>query len=166
MKEIWKDIEDYEGYYQISNFGRVRNRYKKLIKANISSVGYPWVCLQKDYSRKWKTIHRLISLHFIPNPDNLPQVNHKNGIKTDNRVENLEWCTVSYNSHHAYDTGLKMSSKGESHGMVKLSENNVKEIRKLLNNGLSCIKIAKIFEVTRQTIGNIKRGSNWGHLKE
>jgi len=122
MEEIWKDIEDYRGVYQVSSIGRVRRL--KRIRENILSCapntsGYPTVHLCKNGKRSTKTVHRLIAQAFIPNPENKPQINHKNGIRPDNRLENLEWCTSSENNLHAYRTSKRKVLRGENHGMSK-----------------------------------------------
>ena len=110
--EVWKDIEGYEGLYQISNLGRVKRMYReiviqggfvkkpsikplncKILRQKIDRYGYPVVILTKDKKRKDWTVHRLVALTFIDNPLNKPSVDHKNTIRTDNRVENLRWLT-------------------------------------------------------------------------
>lgn len=103
MREIWKDIPGYEGLYQASNLGNIRSLYNyrkyNILTQNIKR-GYYQIGLRKNGIRKWHQVQRLIASSFIPNPNNLPQVNHKNENKLDNRVENLEWCSVSYNNSY------------------------------------------------------------------
>lgn len=111
MEEIWKDIKGYEGLYQVSNLGKVRSMDRwvahkgnskvfvvgKLIKLQTKKNGYIRVDLSKNHKHKHYAVHRLVAQAFIPNPDNLPQVNHKDEDKTNNRVDNLEWCDNHYN---------------------------------------------------------------------
>ena len=103
MKEIFKDIKNYEGLYQVSNLGRVYSvRNNKILKPKLNKYGYLSVNLKYKGSRVTKSIHRLVGEAFIPNPNDLPQVNHKDEDKTNNCVDNLEWCTAKYN--HNYGT--------------------------------------------------------------
>lgn len=120
--EIWKDIEGFEGYYQISNKGNVRsvNRFDGVhdrqglpIKQNLKQNGYLQVGLRKHGKRKWFGVHRLVAIHFIENPDNKPQVNHIDGNKLNNTVENLEWVTGGENQTHAVKMGLRIMPRGE-----------------------------------------------------
>lgn len=119
MTEQWRDISGYEGIYQVSNLGRVKRlerdvpqsnhghlQYQhideRILKARPTKGGYPLILLRgaSDGKRRGFSVHRLVAGAFIPNPDNLPQVNHKNEIRTDNRADNLEWCTSLYNMHY------------------------------------------------------------------
>lgn len=115
-KQIWKDIEGYEGLYQVSNTGKVRSlNYRctgksKTLKQDTTKFGYNLIVLYKNHKRKVYLVHRLVALVFIPNPLNLPQVNHIDEDKTNNAVWNLEWCTPKYNSN--YGTRLERCSKG------------------------------------------------------
>ena len=101
MEEIFKEIIGYEGLYWISNLGNVKSKHK-ILKPVINKDGYYCVSLSKKGKLKTYTLHRLIALHFIENPDNLPQVNHKDEDKLNNSISNLEWCTQQYN--HDYGT--------------------------------------------------------------
>ncbi len=110
MNEQLKDIPGYEGLYAISSTGRVWAHPNRLheglwLKPSLKK-GYYFVCLCLGALIHQKTIHRLVAQSYVPNPNNYPQVNHLNGIKIDNRAENLEWCTPSQNSKHGWDTGL------------------------------------------------------------
>lgn len=133
--EIWKDIAGYEGLYQVSNWGRVRSfgngknyKYGRILKQSKNGSGYLFVCLCKNGKKKNYTIHRLVSETFIPNPDNLPQVNHKDENKNNNFCGtpendftdgNLEWCTPSYNSN--YGTRNKRASEKKTNGKMSKS---------------------------------------------
>lgn len=116
---LWADVPGWEGRYEVSNDGLVRSWWygkKHLtigreLKQKIDRYGYPVVCLHQGARKEFPTVHRLVALAFIENPEKKPQVNHKNGIKTDNRVENLEWSTASENIQHAFDTGLISKEK-------------------------------------------------------
>ena len=98
-KEVWKDVVGYEGLYKISNHGNVYSNYtNKCLRAGTHKDGYKYVNLTKDGEKKYKTIHRLVAEAFIPNPDNLPMVNHRDETPSNNNVDNLEWCDCSYNN--------------------------------------------------------------------
>lgn len=120
MNEIWKPMKDYEGYYEVSNKGRIKslerkqgNRMlkEKILKLPIYRTGYPYVFLSKNGKNKKYTIHRLVAEAFIPNPENKPVVNHIDSVRDNNFVENLEWATVSENMFHAYTLGGQRKNK-------------------------------------------------------
>jgi hypothetical protein len=132
--EIWRDIEGYEGLYQVSNMGRVKSLernvvkgkgglYKieeKILKSGKHSGGYLYVCLYNEGKIKYYTIHRLVANAFIPNPNNFPQVNHKDEDKTNNRVENLEWCDRKYNCN--YGTHNERMAKSRSKPVLQFTK--------------------------------------------
>lgn len=109
-KEIWKDVVGYEGLYQVSNLGRIKSlfRYKRILKPIVGSQGYLYVSLyNKNKKMKSKRMHQLIAQAFIPNPNKLPFVNHKDENVTNNNVNNLEWCNAKYNCN--YGTRIQRS---------------------------------------------------------
>ena len=110
MEEKWKDIKSYEGIYQVSNLGRVRSFAKSydphIMTPMPNQKGYMRIFLINGTKHKWLRVHRLVAMAFIPNPNNLPQVNHKDGNKLNNCVDNLEWVTNQENCEHAQRNGL------------------------------------------------------------
>ena len=163
--EEWKDIKGYEGLYQVSNLGRVKNRHGRILKSIIDRYGYITYGLSKKSIIKYFKSHRLVAIHFISNSDNLPEVNHINGIKTDNRVENLEWCTSSQNQIHAFKIGLQTSHKGEECYNSKLTEKQVLEIRaKYIPKKYTQQNLANEYGVTRSTVQEIISNKIWRHI--
>lgn len=106
IKEIWKDITGYEGRYKVSNLGKVKSLISNRILSPVCIQGYLLVDLSANGKAIKKFIHRLVAIHFIPNPDSKPQVNHKKGNKKDNRATQLEWVTDRENKVHAYYNNL------------------------------------------------------------
>lgn len=138
MQEIWKDIEGYEGCYQVSNLGRVKSLMygkEKILKAQVVTNGYLAVSLCKEGKIKKHTIHRLVAKAFIENPDNLPQVNHRDENKTNNTIQNLEWCSAEYNMN--YGNRNKRS--------VESNTNNPKKSKQVL-----CVETNKIYPSVMQ----------------
>lgn len=128
MEEIWKDIAGYKDY-KISNEGKVKSLkgVAKILKGGIDLSGYHIVTLLNNKIQSTKTIHRLVAIAFIPNAENKRTVNHKNGIKTDNRVENLEWNTYSENMNHSFKNGLRKigGSHPNARKMIDISNGKI-----------------------------------------
>lgn len=162
-KEIWKDISDYEGLYKISNLSRIKslNRYRKgkggfsvlvkerIMAQHINPYGYPCVMLQ-NCSEKLYIVHRLLAIAFIPNPENKRTINHKNGIKHDNRLENLEWATYSENMYHAIHSLGKENPPSQKGKFGVLSPCS-KPIIKMTKDGHSIKKYSCAREAERET---------------
>ena len=180
-KEIWKDILEFENMYQISNLGNVKG-LKRTIKGNKSTwtkeecilkifldkKGYSQIRLSKENIKTTKKIHRLVAIAFLPNPDNKPQVNHKDGIKTNNYPSNLEWCTNSENQIHAYKKGLNKHT--ENHNIAnakkgllkrKLSAEDVINLRKMRENGLTYKKIGEHFNISGKFVEQIIKNKKY-----
>jgi hypothetical protein len=168
MSEVWKDIKGYEGIYQVSNKGRVK-RIKVSTGANLRTIrpslsaGYPAVGLHKNDKRERFYVHRLVAEAFIPNPENKPQVNHKDGNKRNPVSSNLEWCTSKENYvHAACKLGVMYTPRGSQQGNSLLTEVQVLEIKK---SSLKQRELAVIYKVAISTIGTIRCGRSWKHVK-
>ena len=159
MKEIWKDISDYEGLYQISNFGRVKNSKNHFILQHNGSSKYLLVVLYKNGIQKNHLVHRLVAKTFVENPSNLPQVNHKDENILNNYANNLEWCTSLYNQH--YGTKYERMMKSKQRQMKRISQydlqdnyiktfNSISEAARELNgnrqNIIDCLKNKKKYK--------------------
>ena len=175
MTEIWKDIDNYKGLYQVSNLGKVRSldrevRYKggwkskrsgRVLKQATMKSGYKTITLKKDGGGDTFLVHRLVLITFKGTLLNY-QVNHKDGNKGNNNLINLEWMTGAENTRHAVDNNL--NCYGERHGGSKLKESEVKEIL-YGHKGLTQQEIADIYGVAQTTISMIRTSTNWKHLK-
>ena len=194
--EIWKDIPEFEGLYQVSTYGRVKSFHTKkgkILKQRINRRGYCYVTLYNNDETKQKSVHSLVVLTFIgPYPKGM-EINHINGIKLDNTVNNLEYCTHIFNVEHAkknklYKYGDESSSRknpetvsrgnkhytkqhpelvarGEKAGPSKLKDKQIKEIRTLYNSGSFTQRdLAKMFNTKQQNIFAIVNNKSWKHL--
>jgi len=179
-KEIWKDVSGYAGLYKVSNLGEVRsvnravlkndntkqNRIGKLLTAHPEHRGYMQVTLCISGKRKTMKVHRIVMNAFSLNPMMKRTINHKNGIKSDNRLCNLEWSTLSENVIHAFDTGLNKPLRGETNGNSKLTEENVIDIKTNCNGSVESLNLfASKYNVTKQAIRLIINNKNWRHIK-
>ena len=150
MEEVWKDIRGLENV-KASNMGNIMLNGD--IKKSHNSYGYRLVSIKG----KRFIVHRLIAMAFIPNPENKPEVNHKNGIKNDNRLENLEWVTHEENHIHASINGL--TAHGENHYKAKLNEFQIRVIRKC--DDLIQKELAEIFNINQSNVSFIKTLKTW-----
>lgn len=191
MEETWKWIDEYENMYQVSNIGRVRSVdrdvycevspnklqhiFGKVLKQGINQKGYPIVYLSKDGKQKTITVHRLVAKAFIENPLSLPQVNHKDGCKTNNYVGNLEWCDNSYNQKHAWANGMQPSyeesnGRGRPAKSVAMLDLNTKEVLRTFQTLASVKRETGInqFNVRSVCLGlrNHAGGYDWKFINE
>lgn len=178
MQEIWKPVPGYEGLYDVSNTGQVRaldrvvrSRWgtDKPIKGGLkafakNSQGYHSVHLYKVGKMGRAYVHRLVASVFLPNPQELPQVNHHDGDKSNNAVTNLEWCTGTSNCTHALRTNLYESAKGQQIASAKLTEAEVREVRELAARGEMHKDIASVFGIGRKAITKIVNHQRWRHV--
>jgi hypothetical protein len=176
-KEVWKDIAGYEGKYKISSLGRVRSlsRYRKsrgdllaLIKEKVLKpvdyFGYQKVTLRHNNESQNYRIHRLVATAFIPNVKNKPFINHKDGNKKNNSVDNLEWVTNQENISHAVKNG-RHNLKGSRHPKSKLEEEEVLKIRELYERKVfTRTELGEMFGVTEGTISYIVKRMTWKHI--
>ncbi len=172
MIETWKDVKGYEGLYQVSNLGRVKSLSRKAVETKytknlfikekilvqtICSGGYPYITLFGDIdNRKKVRVHRLVAEAFIENSCNHTDVNHLDGNKKNNSIENLEWCNRSENISHAYRTMLRTPK-------TKISKEQAFAIKyKFL--GFSQTRIGQIFGIHQITVSDIQTGKNWATI--
>lgn len=179
-EEIWVSVKGFEGIYEVSNLGRVKSlnrfvkyttkeggyqRKEKILNQKICDNGYNAVRLFKNAKgREWK-VHIVVAENFgLPKSKGQKYINHKNGCKTDNRLDNLEWCTQSENMIHAYENGFAKGQKGSDHPGNVLTEEEVIKIRKLHSGGMVQRRIAEEYGVCFQTISLIVNRKTWTHI--
>jgi len=178
IMEEWKDIEGFPGY-MVSNYGRVmsigrdwheergKSRKNKVLRPRERRHGYLAVALYKDRKRSNISIHRLVAKAFINNPNGHNETNHKDGNKQNNHVDNLEWCTHSYNAKHAIETGLHKIPKGSEMHNAKLNEDKVREARNTYAKGdIGVRPLAKQYGVSRIAMKQALSGKTWKHIKD
>lgn len=176
---IWRDIKGYESIYQVSDTGLVRsldrtvwnkgvgvmqNLKGKILKPKVHTTGYYEVMLYNQYRKtKMHRVHRLVAENFLDNPQDKKIVNHKDGIKTNNNVSNLEWCTSIENAHHAINTGLKKF--GDYTNSSKLTEELVIKARKeFLTGKYTCYQIARKYKIGFNAMARAIRGDSWFYV--
>lgn len=149
MKEEWKDVIGFEGLYKVNNLGNIMRLPKttnrevygkihydsKLLSNNtLDKDGYVKTALRKNGKRHYLRVHRIVAEAFLENPENKPVVNHKNGIKNDNRVVNLEWATISENTKHGFEVLGRKGHNGGTNKKVMMIDKNTNEILKVFNS--------------------------------
>jgi len=164
---IWNDIIE-DGIflnYQVSNNGLVRNKITgKILKQDISNSGYYRVSIYfNKHDFKHRSVHRLVAIAFIPNPENKREVNHIDGNKLNNNVSNLEWVTRSENEIHAMKTGLFLNS-GSNNANSKYLESQIHMVCKLFENKVPSMLISYITKINKNTLRNIRTGRQWKQI--
>lgn len=176
MNEEWKDVLGLEGFYEVSNLGRVRSRSRirinkfgqkmtlvgRIRKLNPSN-GYLSITLWVNCVPRRRSVHRLVGEAFIPNPLNLPEINHVDGVKTRNLATNLEWSTESHNIRHSFEKLGRIPLHGVKHGNAKLNDESVKLIR-IGEETMTHAELARRFNVSRRLIGMVCRRRIWTRI--
>jgi hypothetical protein len=177
--EQWKSIIGYEGIYEVSDQGQVKSLAKKwvsghktirikedtILKFGKSFDGYLRVNLSNNRKKLTIGVSRLVAIAFIPNPENKPEVNHKDGNKLNNHISNLEWVTHLENMRHCWNTGLQKGSIGNKNPRTKITDEQVLEIMKEYENGKTKTELSKKYNVTKQCIGYVISVRTKLHIK-
>jgi hypothetical protein len=181
MSEVWKYVKGYCGFYKVSTHGRVKSCERIITRGNVEQplkerilkpgknkkTNYLIVALCKDGKSHFDYVHRLVAMAFIPNPKNLPEVNHKDLNKSNNRKSNLEWRSSKGNKKHAVARGVLFNPnplKGEQCGASLLNERKVLKIRRLLKKGHTQTSLAMRFHTSQANISDIHRRRIWKHI--
>lgn len=167
-------IKGFEGFYSLDEKGNIfshpRNGTKKngqFVKCHVDIKGYYYIYLAVHGKRYPKRLHRLLGEHFIPNSNNEYCINHKDGNKLNNSLDNLEWCSLAYNTQHEFRTGLAkpICLRGKDNPNTILTPTKVRAIRKLIKyEGISLRAIGRKYGVSVNTIINIKNKITWNHI--
>lgn len=162
--EIWKDIKGFRELYQVSNLGRVRRKDTlKVLKPLNISKGYKGVRLYETTEKAvTKKIHRLVAEYFIENSLNLPQVNHKDGNKSNNKVDNLEWCSNEYNMNHAIVNSL--IKQGEERFNSKCTEASLLLLQDLIDYGFTIKQLSIVYGINKNCMKEIVKGRTYKNL--
>lgn len=167
--EVWKTIQEFPNY-AVSTLGNVRRIAPPfrtpggLIKLRLNLSGYQEVTLKQGPKRRRRQVHRLTALAFLTPEPGRHETNHKNGIRHDGRLENLEWVSHTENMMHAYHVLDGDALKGVDNPMHKLTEDEVWTIRSLLQTGMAQARIGKMFGISQAAVWYIKHGRNWKHI--
>ena len=164
--EIWKDVIGYEGLYEVSNFGRVKSlllKNERILRPRINGNGYLRVALRKNDIAKDFFIHRLVAFSFLENMEEKEFINHIDGNKKNNTVENLEWCNRSENIQHAIKNGLMDNIFGEKNKNSKITKEQALKI-KYGHHGISNTELASIYKINQSKISEIRSGKRWKYI--
>lgn len=174
MAENWKDINGYENSYQVSDLGNVRSVNRvcngrhlngKLMKPVMDEDGYLKVHLSKNGKATYYFVHRIVAENFIENPNGLKEINHKDENKTNNRVDNLEWCSTKYNINYGHrNKKVSKALSGENAASHKLTKDQVDEIRRLYSENkieYNTLFLSNKYRISRRQINKIVTGNQW-----
>jgi len=189
MKETWLPVRGYEGLYEVSNMGRVKGCANRpqfhlvsgdvIKKPKLDHEGYVWVFLSKKSKKLRFKVARLVASHFLPVPTpDRNEINHIDGVKTNDAVSNLEWCSRKENARHASINKLlafgdrngsrihpERLKRGESHPTSKLTDKQVIAMKKLMKSGSKDAELVLRFGVRQPTVSCIRHGRNWRHIQ-